>query len=806
MEFYDQFSVTTGDSPKVRYRAALTWKDLAFLGRELGEYDLAQKAFDETQSRAEMLTQQAPGNVEYQTLLFFAIQDCGQFHLHTLRDFDSAHDYFERGLNQAEKLLVEHPEHADVWMSFEMYSFRGLFQVAGKIQDEEAQRTYAFAARDVAAQLRTISVADAVYAARGMTTVLEKSDPDLAEGYLLEALEKSRPWSQPDAARRDVNARVTLLRHAMGFFEERNRKLATELASEAVELSGRLVTTFPAIRDYGLRFEDVLKWRLQILKQGDGADGSSKELIATYLQKYPKSPAVHRINTELLNESEDPVAALTQAIKAFPEQSVYYATRGMLLAEQHRMDEAIADLNEVFTHSGNGNQLRKQLRIAARGLVDAGRYEDGLALAQLARAQGDEDFNLDVTLCEANRGLERFDEALVHINTAIGKAPEQFSFYKRSALVNFKLDRFDAALAAIRKVHELNPDDFSVLQWWIRIPWVARCPDENYRRGHYRLVQLVFEENPDDLNALLMHAGMLIFEGKLEEARQDYDKAMQLADEGKQQWFRREYARHLIDAELLEEALAFSSEKIEANPENPLGYLNRVSLHIKLQDYASARADLQTALKLNATYFVAKYHAALLAIVAGDQEAYAATCQRLLGDEVAVAALKDSEQPLAAWMAVLGPRALTNFEPAIELARAAMDASPESVLSHQALGGLLLRSGQHADAIPHLRRAIALSSDPLGSVTYSEYLLAMAQHHLGDQTEATAALHRGNELARRELSDKTNPPRWNRKLTLELLRKEAEALVGGNEESRVTTENSGNDRTEPPRTPNRPND
>jgi hypothetical protein len=54
----------------------------------------------------------------------------------------------------------------------------------------------------------------------------------------------------------------------------------------------------------------------------------------------------------------------------------------------------------------------------------------------------------------------------------------------------------------------------------------------------------------------------------------------------------------------------------------------------------------------------------------------------------------------------------------------------------------------------------------------------MTHHRLGNLEEARAALEKANELTKAELADEKNPPAWNRRLTLELLQKEAEALLG----------------------------
>ncbi|HLA39793.1 MAG TPA: hypothetical protein VJ417_07345, partial [Candidatus Glassbacteria bacterium] len=58
------------------------------------------------------------------------------------------------------------------------------------------------------------------------------------------------------------------------------------------------------------------------------------------------------------------------------------------------------------------------------------------------------------------------------------------------------------------------------------------------------------------------------------------------------------------------------------------------------------------------------------------------------------------------------------------------------------------------------------------------FFLAMAQHQLGKKDESRATLQKVVELAKAELADDKNPPPWNRKLTLELLHKEAAGLIG----------------------------
>ena len=508
----------------------------------------------------------------------------------------------------------------------------------------------------------------------------------LAEKHLLEALESSRPWSHQDATRRDVDARINLLLHAIAFFKERNPELITELASEAVELSERLTTDFPSVPVYRQRLERSRNAQLQILMNGDVAAGFSEELIADYLQKYPESPAVHRINAKLLTESENPVGGLTEAIGEFPEQGAYYAARGVLLVEQERIDEALVDFKAAFPTTDSVNKLGVQVADASRELSGRGRYAEALALAELARDAGAKTMLVDAALCEAKLGLGRYEEALTHANAAIEKKPEDSHWLKkRKAEAHFHLKLFTQSLADLQEAYEEHPEDLSTVRWF----WpssVIDCPDENYRKGRAELIQRAFDEHPDKPGALVSHAGLLVFQGNMDQANKEFAKALELAEPDDADFYRRKYIECLTAANMFDEAVALFTQGIEKDNQDPLRYLNRAAFHLKLENYENALADLKTALQLDAPFFLAKYHAALLSLEVGDRDTYAAICQQLLDDDAAVAALTVTEKPMAAWMLALGPQALTDYDPAIALAQTAMDNSPDATLPQQAWG------------------------------------------------------------------------------------------------------------------------
>jgi len=88
-------------------------------------------------------------------------------------------------------------------------------------------------------------------------------------------------------------------------------------------------------------------------------------------------------------------------------------------------------------------------------------------------------------------------------------------------------------------------------------------------------------------------------------------------------------------------------------------------------------------------------------------------------------------------------------------------------------GSLLYRAGEFQQAASVLEEVV--TGDVEGSsTTYFRYFLAMAYHSLGENKRATEQLELANSDAEEELQGN---PAWNRKLTLELLRDEAQQLL-----------------------------
>jgi tetratricopeptide (TPR) repeat protein len=134
-----------------------------------------------------------------------------------------------------------------------------------------------------------------------------------------------------------------------------------------------------------------------------------------------------------------------------------------------------------------------------------------------------------------------------------------------------------------------------------------------------------------------------------------------------------------------------------------------------------------------------------------------------------------------AWSCALGPGALADFTPAIALAQQAAASDASSAQFANSLGAILYRAGRFDEACQKLDVADHLSSPDKTrtSPAYTWFFLAMAHQRLGHAVEAKQWLDKARQetetaLKRHEAGTEKLP--WNRRLSLTVLRNEAEEL------------------------------
>ena len=364
------------------------------------------------------------------------------------------------------------------------------------------------------------------------------------------------------------------------------------------------------------------------------------------------------------------------------------------------------------------------------------------------------------------------DERLVHLTESIRTFPAVAEYYfVRAGILQVKGD-LDRALADYDQVVRLDKDFLRAYQ----------------PRG--------------DLRSQL---------GQYEKAIDDYDRYVSMQGEGRYVWKRRAHA--YFELGRFDEALADLSRAVEEMPDD-LSSLTWIDPHkivasgdkdfqsgiLQLADRAVEKNDGSIASRVGRSLlrielgetdrmleylseikaddsdeYYGVYQAALLALKLDERNIYQELCQQL----VAVVKEDDEESPchFAAWTAALAPDALEDYGKAIALAANSVQQEPDDKQFQTGLGAIQMRSGLYEEALVTLEKSLETATNSKTSNAYATFFRAMTLHHLGRGDDARQALTDAIKLSDQELSDESNPPSWNRRLTLELLRKEAETLI-----------------------------
>jgi tetratricopeptide (TPR) repeat protein len=248
-------------------------------------------------------------------------------------------------------------------------------------------------------------------------------------------------------------------------------------------------------------------------------------------------------------------------------------------------------------------------------------------------------------------------------------------------------------------------------------------------------------------------------------------------------WHRQELARsHLSLAQTyrqqneLEKAIADYSKAIELDPKNAERWNDRADAFAALAQWDKASADFSKAIELSPENMVIRYWFALTQVGAGDLAGYHRACAALL-DRFGQGDLSDR----VCWVLVLAPDAVKDRNRPVHLAEALLRKDPQTGWASTILGAALYRAGRFAEAVQRLTEASAAweqaaTKPEAYSPAYIWFFLAIAHQHLGHAAEARRWL----DKARNWMDKETQNPRnvaWNRRLTLQWLRREAEALL-----------------------------
>jgi serine/threonine protein kinase/tetratricopeptide (TPR) repeat protein len=193
-----------------------------------------------------------------------------------------------------------------------------------------------------------------------------------------------------------------------------------------------------------------------------------------------------------------------------------------------------------------------------------------------------------------------------------------------------------------------------------------------------------------------------------------------------------------------------------------------------------AAAAYRRAVELNPDEVLHYYYLATARLAAGDREGYRGTCAAMLDqfgptDKAEVARC-------VAWTLVLAEGSVVDPDRPVQLAETALRGKPTPDGASVTLGAALYRAGRFGEALGRLTEADAAAQQVLTnpapySPAYVWFFLAMTHQRLGQAGRAGEWLGKAIERAELESQDRRLP--WTRRVTLQLLRREAEDLVLG---------------------------
>jgi tetratricopeptide (TPR) repeat protein len=239
------------------------------------------------------------------------------------------------------------------------------------------------------------------------------------------------------------------------------------------------------------------------------------------------------------------------------------------------------------------------------------------------------------------------------------------------------------------------------------------------------------------------------------------------------------------DANELSDDLAIADATIAAEPTAWPLYSLRGRVRASTGDWKGAIADIARAFELGAEGVGPLRERALAYLGGSDTPGYRGTCAEMLKRYATTEEASTADS--VAQTCTLAADAVTDFAPAIALAEKAVRSEPKSARYAETLGAILYRSGKFQQAAENLEKADGLASngkelDPSRIQTW--FFLAMAHRRLGHHEESARWLEKARDATEKAVKARdaaSTPLAWNQRLTLVMLRKEAESLATSSE-------------------------
>ena len=230
-----------------------------------------------------------------------------------------------------------------------------------------------------------------------------------------------------------------------------------------------------------------------------------------------------------------------------------------------------------------------------------------------------------------------------------------------------------------------------------------------------------------------------------------------------------------------DKALADLNQAIELDPKCATGWYNRGYAFAGLGQWDKASADFSKGTAVNPEAPWPRYARALVHLQLGDRGGFRKACAAMRQHFAASGNPEDVYW--TAWTCIQVPDAVEDWTPLAQWAEKALAADPKRYDWLTALGAVLYRAGRFEEAAQRLAEAEAAfrnAKAPAWPIAYTWLFLAMTHELLSHREQAREWLAKAVREIDEPPAERAKDPnrsRWNRQLTLRLLRGEAEALI-----------------------------
>jgi serine/threonine protein kinase/regulator of sirC expression with transglutaminase-like and TPR domain len=438
---------------------------------------------------------------------------------------------------------------------------------------------------------------------------------------------------------------------------------------------------------------------------------------------------------------------------------------------------AAADLTQMPPAS-----LYLLARVCHDYLQDA---QKALAVLRHAQQQYPGDLWLNDTLGSAYMEARppQYDEAICYYSVALALRPNNPYLLCRLGEARLGKGAYPDAIATLSRAIELKPDFVSAL-WSRGNAYLKAGAAERALADASRVVDLL----PESAAARRDRGSVYDYLKQWTMSVADYSAALKLDAGDSWSWHHRGYAR--LQLRDWDGALADLSEALRLDAKWSFIWTQRGEVFVERQQWAMARADFEKALELSPDDAMIWFVNICLCLQCADGEGYRKLSRRM-EDRFGQSKIFGEIAILAHVRALAAPAGSESTR-VRELARRRMELSdainPDPyfrALSTHILGLAYYRTGEYDKAVALLEQAVHGSGSWCDVSNY--LVLAMAHNRLSHATEGRKWLAKAGRLIDEEdhLAPEGGftPPRriWWDWLCVQMLRREAEALLGNRE-------------------------